>query len=88
MQSQTAFVEPSGWPQQQQQQHVQQNGAPSHQHGMHRHSLSQHAQQQQQQQQHTSMSQQMNTTDAVSGPMAVDQNGGFFSGEVKRHLFW
>lgn len=25
---------------------------------------------------------------AAGGPMDVDSNGGFFSGEVKRHLFW
>jgi hypothetical protein len=25
---------------------------------------------------------------AASGPMEVDTNGTFFSGEVKRHLFW
>lgn len=34
--------------------------------------------------------QQPNTQMAVpaSGPMDVDGNGAFFSGEVKRHLFW
>jgi hypothetical protein len=25
---------------------------------------------------------------AAGGPMDVDSNGAFFSGEVKRHLFW
>jgi hypothetical protein len=86
MQSQTAYASNPTWPQQQH--HVQQNGIvsqPQQQHSLHRQSLPQHPHHQHQQ--HSAMNGQMNMA-AVSAPMEVDHGGAFFSGEVKRHLFW
>jgi hypothetical protein len=87
MQPQTAYANNSTWPQQQQH-HIQQNGIvsqPQQQHSIHRQSLPQHPHHQHQQ--HSAMNGQMNIA-SVSAPMEVDHGGAFFSGEVKRHLFW
>ncbi|ETN44724.1 uncharacterized protein HMPREF1541_10394 [Cyphellophora europaea CBS 101466] len=75
MQPQPAYTTSDPTQHWQQAPQVHRNGIPSHMathHGMHH-----------QQQAH---SQQMAVP--ASGPMDVDGNGAFFSGEVKRHLFW
>jgi hypothetical protein len=73
MPAQTAYAhDPT---QQWQQQHTGHNGMPSRMathSGMHHHHQAQQAPQ----------------IVAAGGPMDVDGNGAFFSGEVKRHLFW